>query len=365
MSFVAVFVILLFILIYTAICFYVGYNGWVWLKATRLKLNKWVYIAFIAFLSLSLFIGQFSLFLPIKLIGYLWIVIVGYSLLLLPLANFLVYLLKRGGVFGVGLTIIGMFLLVFGYGWYNAWSPVVRTYDIKINKNTNVEAIKIMMASDLHLGQVVGEKHLQRLVDIANEVQPDMILIPGDLIDDYIDPYLENDMGETLAKLMAPLGVYAVSGNHDYYGNDLEILVKEVEKAGITMLMDESLLINNAFYLVGRNDLTDNKRKEVGEIVGDLDHTKPIIMMDHQPKELGIAEENGVDFLLSGHTHRGQMAPAHLITSRIFENDWGYLQKGNLHSLVSSGFGTWGPPLRIGSQAEVTVINVTFGSNSN
>ncbi|MGM0903137.1 MAG: metallophosphoesterase [Bacillota bacterium] len=365
MSFVAVFVILLFILIYTAICYYVGYNGWVWLKATRLRLNKWLYIGIIAFLSLSMFIGQFSLFLPIKLIGYLWIVVIGYSLILLPLANILVFILKRRGVFWIGTTIIGMFILILGFGLYNAWSPVVRTYDINISKNTDTEAVKIMMASDFHLGQIVGEKHLQRFVDIADEVQPDIILIPGDLIDDYIEPYLENDMGKTMAKLKAPLGVYAVSGNHDYYGNDLKILVEEVEKAGIQMVMDESVLINDDFYIVGRNDLTDEKRKEVKELVKNLDRSKPIIMMDHQPKDLDIAEDNGVDLLISGHTHRGQMAPAHLITRRVFENDWGYLQKGNLHSLVSSGFGTWGPPLRIGSQAEVMVINLTFGSTKN
>ncbi|MBY0095541.1 metallophosphoesterase [Mesobacillus maritimus] len=365
MSFLVVFAIILFILIYTAICYYVGFNGWVWLKATRLRMNKWVYIGVIAFLSLSMFIGQFSLFLPIKIMGYLWIVVIGYSLILLPLANILVYILKRRGVLWIGLTIIGAFLFLLGFGLYNAWTPVVRTYDIKINKNTDADAVKIMMASDLHLGQIVGEKHLQRLVDIANEIQPDMILIPGDLIDDYIEPYIENDMGKTMAKLKAPLGVYAVSGNHDYYGDDLEVLIEEVEKAGITMIMDESLLIHGDFYLVGRNDLTDEKRKEVREIVRDLDHSKPIIMMDHQPKDLDIAEENGVDLLLSGHTHRGQMAPAHLITRRIFENDWGYLQKGSLHSLVSSGFGTWGPPLRIGSQAEVMVINLIFESTKN
>jgi len=360
MSLFAVFVILLFILLYTAICFYVGFNGWVWLKTTRIRINKWVYTGIIVFLSISLFIGQFSFFLPIKMIGYLWIVVIGYGLFLFPLANFLVYIFKRRGVFWIGISIIGVFLFIFGYGLFNAWYPVVRTYDIKINKSSEVGDLKILMASDLHLGQIVGEKHLQRLVDIANEVEPDVILIPGDLIDDYIEPYLKEDMGKTMAKLKAPLGVYAVSGNHDYYGDDLDILVEEVEKAGIQMLMDDSVLINDDFYLVGRNDLTDNQRKEVKEIVKDLDQTKPIIMLDHQPKEFDIAQENGVDLLLSGHTHRGQMAPANLITSRIYENDWGYLQKGSLHTVVSSGFGTWGPPLRIGSQAEVMVINLTF-----
>ena len=132
---------------------------------------------------------------------------------------------------------------------------------------------------------------------------------------------------------------------------------------GVQMLMDEAVLINDQFYLIGRNDLTDDNRKEVAEFVGNFDRSKPIIMMDHQPKEFTTAEKSGVDLLLLGHIHRGQLAPAHLITSRIFENDWGYLQKGTFHSIVSSGFGTWGPPLRIGSRAEVVIIHLSFGKN--
>ncbi|SEN21945.1 hypothetical protein SAMN05192533_11073 [Mesobacillus persicus] len=361
MSILAVLAVLLFILLYTAICFYVGYNGWVWLKSTRLQLNKWIYIGVIALVSLSMFIGQFSMFLPLKMIGYFWLVIIGYSLILLPIANLLLFLLRKRGIFWVGLGITGIFGFILVYGSYNAWNPVVRTYDLTIEKETaGGEDIKILMASDLHLGQIVGKRHLQRLVDIVEEVKPDIVLIPGDLVDDYIEPFLEKDMGETLSKLKAPLGVYAVTGNHDYYGDDVDEIVEEVEKAGVQMLMDESILINDQFYIIGRNDLTDVKRKEISHLVKELDHSKPLIMLDHQPNSLGIAEENGVDLILSGHTHRGQMAPAHLITSRIFENDWGYLQKGNLHSLVSSGFGTWGPPLRIGSQSEVMVIHLTF-----
>jgi predicted MPP superfamily phosphohydrolase len=93
-----------------------------------------------------------------------------------------------------------------------------------------------------------------------------------------------------------------------------------------------------------------------------VDHSKPVIVLDHQPYDLGIAADNGVDLIVSGHTHRGQIAPANLITSAIFENDWGYLQKGSLHSVVTSGFGFWGPPIRIGSQSEIVLINLKFGS---
>ncbi len=89
------------------------------------------------------------------------------------------------------------------------------------------------MASDLHLGSIVGNSHLQKLVDIADEVQPDIILLAGDIIDDQIEPFLKQNMSETIAKLDAPLGVYAVSGNHDVYGNDLSQLDIELEKKGI------------------------------------------------------------------------------------------------------------------------------------
>jgi predicted MPP superfamily phosphohydrolase len=124
--------------------------------------------------------------------------------------------------------------------------------------------------------------------------------------------------------------------------------------------MDETILVNGQFYVVGRKDRSDHTRAAVDQLVKGLDQTKPIIMMDHQPYDLDIAEAGGIDLLLAGHTHRGQLAPAHLITGMIYDNDWGYLQMGKLHSLVSSGFGTWGPPLRIGSRSEVFVINVEF-----
>ena len=131
-----------------------------------------------------------------------------------------------------------------------------------------------------------------------------------------------------------------------------------MDKVGIQFLLDEAVLINDQYYLVGRKDLAEGNRETTASLLKDLDKTKPIIMLDHQPRELKEAEKAGVDILLSGHTHKGQLAPANLVTEILFENDGGYLKKQNLHSFVSSGFGTWGPPLRIGSRSEVMVINI-------
>ena len=163
-----------------------------------------------------------------------------------------------------------------------------------------------------------------------------------------------------MGELHAPLGVYAVPGNHDYYGNDVDQLVVEMDKIGIQVLADETALVANDFYIVGRKDLAAKSRRTTTALVAGLDQNKPLIMMDHQPVEFDEASDSGIDLLLSGHTHRGQLFPANLITRLIFENHYGYLKKDQLHSIVTSGFGTWGPPLRIGSRAEIVEINLKF-----
>jgi predicted MPP superfamily phosphohydrolase len=129
--------------------------------------------------------------------------------------------------------------------------------------------------------------------------------------------------------------------------------------------MDETALIADSFYVVGRKDKASagfgsDRRLPISELIAPLDQSKPLIMLDHQPSDIAKAAENGIDLSVSGHTHRGQMMPNHLITKRLFELDWGYLKKGGLHAIVSSGFGTWGPPVRIGSRSEVIHIEVEF-----
>lgn len=360
MSFTTILLILFALLIYSLLCFYIGYNGWVWLKTTRFATYKKTYIVIMILLSLSFFIGRFWSWLPIQFIGGFWLVLFGYSLLLLPLINLTVFLLKKKWIFQIGLVVLTFFAVVLIYGSYNAWNPIVTTYEIAIEKQATEKELKLVVVSDLHLGGIVGEKHLKRLVAKVDALQADMILIPGDIIDDYIAPYITKKMGDTLGTLQAPLGIYAVPGNHDYYGNDIDQLVTEMEKIGIHVLADETILVANDFYIAGRKDLAANGRITTRELVADLDRSRPLIMMDHQPVEFDEAKENGVDLLLSGHTHRGQLFPANLITQFIFENDYGYLQKERLHSIVTSGFGTWGPPLRIGSRAEIVEINLTF-----
>lgn len=348
------------IAIYGLICYYIGFNGWVWWKSTPYPRVKKTFVALFVLLSLSVFAGQLLPVYVFKVVSGLWMVVVGYSLLILPLANLYVRVRGRQSIRVVGRVVLLFYLGVISFGSYFAWSPVVRQASVTIDKQAGESSeLKILMASDIHAGVIVGKSHLERLVAIAEQEQPDLILIPGDMIDDYIEPYLDQNMGEVLDQLQAPLGVYAVLGNHDYYGNDDEKIVEEMERIGITVLTDEWVEVED-FVLVGRKDPTDSSRAKLESYLQGVDPRKPVIMMDHQPIDFDEAAKAEVDLMLSGHTHKGQMYPASIITDLIYENDYGYERFGSLHSIVSSGFGSWGPPIRIGSRAEVWTINVTF-----
>jgi predicted MPP superfamily phosphohydrolase len=260
----------------------------------------------------------------------------------------------------MGWSLSAIFLLLISIGTFNAWHTSIKNYHITIHKTSSVKHMKILMVSDIHLNKIIGNSRIENLLRLSKEIKPDMILIPGDVVDGSMKPFLDEKMGDNLSKLKAPMGVYAVLGNHEYYGDGVSLFQKEMKKIGIPVLTDDVRLVNNLVYIVGRKDYTDKKRRSVDQLISSLDKTKPIIVMDHQPREYEEMNKSGVDLDLSGHTHRGQLFPANLITHALYENDWGYLKKGNLQTIVSSGYGLWGPPFRIGSQSEVVVINVTF-----
>lgn len=351
----------LFILLYFAISFYVGWNGWTWLKSTFGFKYKKTYFLGIFLLAMSFVFARIFSSKILEIFGGIWMVLIGYGLILLPIANIIYFLSKKRWKKQMGYLIVAFFAVVFIAGSYFAWTPTIREYNVTIDKqlDNGQREIKMLMASDFHLGVVVGKKHLEKFVDIVNQEKPDIVLIPGDIINDNIKPYTDNQLNDIMAQISAPLGVFASPGNHDYYGGDTNELKEELESVGVRLLMDEIAEVNG-MTIVGRHDPTEKIRQSIEELMKEVDRDKTVIILDHQPTELNEAMENGADFIFSGHTHRGQLFPASLITSRMYENDWGYLQKSNLHSFTSSGFGFWGPAFRIGSQSEVMIINVTF-----
>jgi len=271
----------------------------------------------------------------------------------------------------LGLSVIATILVIVCYGWWNARHTMVTHYDISIPKQAGqLKQLHVVAVSDLHLGTIVDKQRLSELVDIIKALNPDIILLPGDVIDGDPLPFIEQNMASYWHRLAPRYGIYAVPGNHDYIGSNSAAIISSLEKTGIKVLRDEVVLVADSFYLVGRDDkfieyYAGSKRKKLSSILGGkgLDESRPLIVMDHEPVNLEEPWEMGVDLQLSGHTHRGQLAPLNLITQRVFEVDQGYLRKGNLQIIVSTGFGTWGPPIRVGSRSEVLDIQISFGSS--
>jgi uncharacterized protein len=356
-------------LLYNAILVYIGWNASVWLRHALGFQSKWILIIVMGLLGYSFVIDRFtSDWTVLKIIGSYWMGIVQYAMLLLPIANLVVFLVNKYSAVSwkrlitwTGSLILICFAVIFAYGTYNAYTPVVHTYDIKVDKAIEGKnELRIVMASDMHFGVLSGKNHAERMVAEINPLQPDLVLYVGDIIDDDPTPFIEKKMDKDLAQITAPLGVYAVLGNHEYYGGKVVEFVETLEGIGVNVLRDNIVELDNGLTLIGRKDKTDQARKSVEDLAADADQTNPILLLDHQPDELEQAEANGIDLIVSGHTHRGQLAPNHFITNWLYENDWGYLKKGDMHSIVSSGYGFWGPPLRIGSQAEIVVIDVQF-----
>lgn len=358
---------------------YIGWNGAVFWQAAFPGVSTAWFWSFYTVLVLSYFIATlarkslpYRLFSSLRIVGSYGMGVLFYCLLLLPVADLAVLLLRwsgmdsRAAVLWTGWTVIAALAAVFIVGTRNAWRTVVRSYELTVPKaaGDGRKELRIAAASDIHLGVVVGNAHLARLAEQMKKLRPDVILFPGDVLDDSLEPFIRENMADMLKRLEAPLGVYASLGNHEYYGGDIEEYVARMKAVGIEVLTDKVAEVGNSFYVAGRKDKaaegTREGRLPVERLLEGADLSKPVILLDHQPYGFAAAADAGVDLMLSGHTHRGQMAPAHLVTRRLFELDWGYIRKGAMHVVVSSGFGLWGPPIRLGSRSEIIDIRLKF-----
>ncbi|MHA6531991.1 metallophosphoesterase [Paenibacillus sp. BAC0078] len=355
---------------------YIGFHLWVLLDYWLPGISAAVYWLVFLIVAFAYVIGMVPWPQAVKPIGRLFKVTGSYYLacmefavIMLPLTDLLYWVLGLMGVERAGFTseagatlvvLLAVFLI---WGSRNAWSTVVRKHPIQIGKSIGSSTpLTVAVASDLHLGNIVGNRHLRKMVAEINRMQPDLILLAGDVLDDSIEPFIRNRMSEQIKQLKARYGVYAVLGNHEYYGGSIAEYTELMHSIGIKVLQDE-VVETAGHYIVGRKDKTAESmetggRRSVASLLEGLDLSRPVIMMDHQPTGFDLAAKAGVDVLLSGHTHRGQIAPNHWITKRLFELDWGYLRKDNMHVVVSSGYGTWGPPIRLASRSELIKLEV-------
>lgn len=267
-----------------------------------------------------------------------------------------------------GFILIGaVSLLIIFFGHLNAINPRLKTLNLRINKEVAAaRELKAVLISDIHLGVINRSERLTRLVERINALEPDVVFFAGDIVDEAVSAEEEEKMVGCLRNIKARLGMYACPGNHEYYGGFARN-IPYLEKAGVVVLLDRAVKVDDLFYVIGRKDWTalrrGEKRLSLKEIIEQerVDLSRPVIVLDHQPLYLSEAAESGVDLQLSGHTHAGQLFPLNLINRLVYEKNWGYLKKGETHFYISSGSGTWGPPVRTGSYSELVLINLSFG----
>ena len=311
------------------------------------------------FLVASLLI---AFFLPIgparrimKLISNYWLGILLYLILAVLMADaicFLLFLITKRRLkcrtAAAGGLCAMVVLVLSAWGAYNARIIQVTPYEITVNKDGGrLENLNVVLAADLHLGYNIGTAHMMQMVDKINEQNADLVVFAGDIFDNEYEALDDpEELIAVLQKIQSKHGVYACYGNHDveekilagfsFGGNkkkESSIQMDEfLERAGIHLLQDEAVLIDDSFYLYGRPDAQRpgrgiNMRKTAAELMGELDTEKPVIVIDHEPKELQELADAGVDIDLCGHTHDGQMFPANLITALMWENSYGYLKK--------------------------------------
>lgn len=356
---------------------YIGrklFHGLKWLFP---QINGTIFAVIYALFALSMIMAILPLPAAIKGIvswlGSYWMGIFVYLLIFFLVADLVVLLgsavkfiprpIPQSVGFYASLAALLLTVGFVGYGIYNATQIKNVSYDIQMKEKVLSSGMKIVLISDLHLGAVNSEKRLESIVENINRLQPDIVCIAGDLFNDDFNAIQDPEKAIDLFKsLKATYGVYGSLGNHDG-GKTFDKMIDFLDRSEIQLLNDEYVMIDDRLVLFGRVDPSpiggfgEMKRKDIAETIASLDTNMPIVVMDHTPSKLEQYGEN-VDLVLSGHTHKGQIFPGNLITNAIFEVDYGHYQKdaSSPHVIVSSGAGTWGMPMRVGSNNEIVSI---------
>ena len=357
---------------------YIGYRGYQALPPKRWL--RWPFIGLLA-LELAIFLLGFcfvktlpdQLLIPIYYICNTWYIASLYLTMALLCIEVLRFTHRRWPWFPQWITTHGQAVkssLFFGIALgitalmiHANWvvnHPVVRHQYLTIPKQVEGrDSLTIVMMTDLHIGEMIGKRLVQRYVALSNAQHPDLVVWVGDWLD-YESRFAEKaHIEEDLRQLAAPLGVYAVNGNHEYRANRFA-KQRWIRQTGATLLIDSVVQPDSTFYLIGRDDLINRKRRGLHGLLAGIDTRKPLIVLDHQPLRFNESIMNGIDLTLCGHTHNGQFWPYPLVMKLIYECPYGYYRKASSQFYVSSGIGFAGPPYRVGTRSELVVLHLRF-----
>ena len=266
-------------------------------------------------------------------------------------------------------------------GIHHASELTVKHYAVQTDKDGGGrDSLRVVLIADLHLGYSVGAERIADMVEKVNAQDADIILVAGDIFDNTVEGIDDSEaVKASLRAMKSRLGVYACWGNHDVSerlfsgfstrrlentlrGEEMEQFVRE---SGMTMLADEVRLIDDSFYVIGRKDYENAgdgtaRRKSLGELMAGIDTDRLVISLEHEPRFLRQNADAGVDVMLCGHTHDGQFFPLNIAIRTAWENPAGLKTVGRMTSVVTSGVGVYGPDMRIGTDADISVVDIQF-----
>lgn len=296
-----------------------------------------------------------------RIIGFVCCLFIYYAMLTAMWGLIGLLLSIDSMVIAVGTLIMaGMAVLIVLLGYLYTNIIRKRVYSVKVGTAGAIYRIALM--SDIHLGAHVGVRYVQRIVRAVNELSADLVVIAGDLFDEdnaiLKDGAALEKISQSLRGIRAKDGVYFAPGNHDPKATN-ELFLTFLEDGNIRLLHNDITEFPN-FNLIGRSDAARNTRAPLTELMQRADPEKVTVVIDHDPKGIPEAAEQGVELVLCGHTHAGQLFPGNVFTKlangkRFF---YGHEVFGNTHGIISSGVGIFNLPVRVGTSNEILEIRL-------
>lgn len=362
-------------------------------KKRFLFINSFIMTAMASTTVIAFFMPICNLQRYLQRLSNYWIGIAMYIFLYILVIDVIRLILRRikkisGEFYGNRKTVwmVGIFIMISVgitsvYGILNAQYIRVTSYDVNIEKEAEVDSVKAVLIADLHLGYSIGYNMMKQMVDKINQQEPDVVFIAGDIFDNVYDGIDKpEEIIELLKQIKTKYGIYACYGNHDvserlFGGFSIQSREEDfrdermdefLKEAGIIVLNDEATVIADSIALIGRIDYQktctpDGQRASMEDLIKMVDTDMPVLLIEHQPRFLEEVSQQGVDLMLSGHTHDGQLFPLTIGTGCMWKNPYGLKKYNNMYSIVTSGVGVYGPFMRVGTISEIAVINIKFG----
>jgi predicted MPP superfamily phosphohydrolase len=253
---------------------------------------------------------------------------------------------------------LGLPVLVVVLGAINHRVLRVREYRVDVPRRASAaREMTVVFMADLHFRDIVSDRFLEELSNKVTAQKPDLILLGGDLLE---GDRMGEDTGRyerTFRRMSSTYGIFGAPGNHERLSR---LGTGFLDRAGIRVLQDEVVRIDDALALAGRKDARSRGRLPVAELLAAAPRDLPLILIAHRPLEFDQARAAGATIQLSGHTHHGQLFPINLITSRQYDLSWGHLERGGAHLIVTSGVQAWGPLVRTVGASEIVVLHLVF-----